>query len=157
MNCSTPGFPVLHYLLKFAQLMSIESVILSNHLILCCPLLPLPSIFPSIRVFSFESALYIRWPKYWSFWFNITPSNEYAGFISFRVDWSFPNLHSPFSHEINSWFHFPICWNHLINCFSQDYISLLTNSVWCWLGKKLETEIANKWYKIQGLYYIQQL
>jgi len=67
--------------------MSIESVMLSNHLILCHPLLLLPSIFPSIRVFSSESALHIRWPKYWSFSFSISPSNEYAGLISFRMDW----------------------------------------------------------------------
>ena len=66
------------------KLMSIESVIPSNHLILCCPLL-LPSIFPSIRVFSNESVLHIRWPKYWSF--NFIPSNEYSGLISFRIDW----------------------------------------------------------------------
>ena len=68
------------------KLMSIESVMISNHLILCRPLLPL-SIFPSIRVFSNESALHIRWPKYWSFSFNISPSNEYSGLISFRIDW----------------------------------------------------------------------
>ena len=67
--------------------MSTESVMLSNHLILCHPLLLLPSIFPSIRVFSKESALYIRWPKYWSFSFSISPSNEYSGLISFRIDW----------------------------------------------------------------------
>ena len=67
--------------------MSIESVIPSNHLILCHPLLLLPSIFPSIRVFFNEAALHIRWPKYWSFSFNISPSNEYPGLISFRMDW----------------------------------------------------------------------
>ena len=67
--------------------MSIESVMPSNHLILCRPLLLLPSIFPSIRVFSNESALRIRWPKYWSFSFNMSPSNEHSGLISFRVDW----------------------------------------------------------------------
>ena len=67
--------------------MSIESVMLSNHLILCCSLLLLPSIFPSIRVFSYESALHIRWPKYWSFSFSISPSHEYSGLISFRMDW----------------------------------------------------------------------
>ena len=67
--------------------MSIEPVMPSNHLILCHPLLLLPSIFPSIRVFSNESALYIRWPKYWSFSFSISPSNEYSGLISFRMDW----------------------------------------------------------------------
>ena len=67
--------------------MSIESVMPSNHLILFRPLLLLPSIFPSIRVFSNESALHIRWPKYWSFSFSISPSNEYSGLISFRIDW----------------------------------------------------------------------
>ena len=69
------------------KLMSIESVMPSNHLVLCCPFLLSPSIFPSIRVFSDESALYIRWPKYWSFSFNIGPSNEHPGLISFRMDW----------------------------------------------------------------------
>ena len=69
------------------RLMSIESVMPSNLLILCRPLLLLPSIFPSIRVLSNESALHIRWPKYWSFSFNISPSNEYSGLISFRMDW----------------------------------------------------------------------
>ena len=67
--------------------MSIELVMLSNHLFLCCPLLLLPSIFPRIRVFSNESAVRIMWPKYWSFIFNISPSNEYSGLISFRMDW----------------------------------------------------------------------
>ena len=67
--------------------MSIESVMPSNYIILCHPLLLLPSIFPSIRVFSKESALHIRWPKYWSFSFNISPSNECSGLISFRMDW----------------------------------------------------------------------
>ena len=69
------------------KLMSIESVMLSNHLILCCPLLLLPSIFPSISVFSNESVLHIRWPKYWSFSFSFSPSKEYSGLISFRIDW----------------------------------------------------------------------
>ena len=69
------------------KLMSIELVMPSNHLIFCCPLSLLPSIFPSIRVFSDESVLHIRWPKYWSFSFSISPSNEYSGLISFRMDW----------------------------------------------------------------------
>ena len=69
------------------KLMSSESVMPSNHPVLCCPLLFLPSIFPRIRVFSKESVLYSRWPKYWSFTFNISPSNEYSGLISFRMDW----------------------------------------------------------------------
>ena len=70
-----------------SKLMSIRPVMPSNHLILCCPLLLPPSIFPRIRVFSNESALYIRWPKYWSFSFSIIPSNECSGLISFRIDW----------------------------------------------------------------------
>ena len=73
--------------LSLTKLMFIESVMPSNHLILCCPLLLLTSIFPSIRVFSSESALHIRWPKYWSFSFSICPSNEYSGLISSRIDW----------------------------------------------------------------------
>ena len=85
MDCSTPGFPVCHQLLELAQIMSIELVMPSNHLILCRPLLLLPSIFPSIKVFSNESVLHIRWPKYWSF--SISPSNEYSRLISFRIDW----------------------------------------------------------------------
>ena len=68
--------------------MSIELVMPSNHLILCRPLLLLPSIFPSIKIFSYESVLHVRWPKYWSFSFSISPSNEYSGLISFRIDWS---------------------------------------------------------------------
>ena len=87
MNRSTPGLPVHHQLLEFTQTQSIESVMPSNHLILCHPLLFLPSIFPSIRVFSNESALCIRCPKFWSFSFSISPSNEYSGLISFRMDW----------------------------------------------------------------------
>ena len=89
MDCSTPGFPVLHYLPESSQIHVIESVTPSNHLILCHPLLLLPSIFPSIRVFSNESALRIRWPKYWSFSFSFSISlcNEYSGSISFRFDW----------------------------------------------------------------------
>ena len=87
MNCSTPGLPVHRQLPELLKLMSIELVMPSNHLILCCPLLLLPSIFPSIRVFSNESALGIRWPKYWSFSFNISPSNEHPELISFRMDW----------------------------------------------------------------------
>ena len=108
MDCSMPGFPVHHQLLELTQtqvypvsdtiqpshitnsqsllkLMFIESVMSSNHLILCHPLLLLPSIFPTIRVFSNESVLHIRWLKYWSFSFSISPSNEYSGLISFRI------------------------------------------------------------------------
>ena len=85
MDCSTPGFPSISW--SLLKLMSIESVMPFNHFILCRPLLLPPSIFPSIRVFSNESVLRIRWPKYWSFSFNISPSSEYSGLISFRIDW----------------------------------------------------------------------
>ena len=87
MNRSMPGLPVHHQLPEFTQLTSIESVMPSSHLILCCPLLLLPSIPPSIRVFSNESTLHMRWPKYWSFSFSISPSKEHPGPISFRMDW----------------------------------------------------------------------
>ena len=87
MNCSTPGLPVHHQLPESTETHVIELVMPSKHLILCRPPLLLPSIFPSIRVFSSKSALRIRWPKYWSFSFNISPSNEHLGLISFRMDW----------------------------------------------------------------------
>ena len=86
MNCSMPGLPVHHQLWSTPKLMSIESLMPSNYLILYRPLLLLPSIFPSSRVFSHESVLCIRWPKYWSLSFNIKPSNEHPGLISFRMD-----------------------------------------------------------------------
>ena len=87
MDYSTPGFPVLPISWSLFKLMSIELVMPSNQLILCCPLLLMPSIFPSVRVFSNESVLHIKWPKNWSFSFSICPSNEYSGLISFRMDW----------------------------------------------------------------------
>ena len=87
MDYNTPGFPVLHQLPELAQIQVHYSVMPPNHLILCHPLLLLPSVFPSIRVFSSESVLCIRWPKYWSFSFSISPSNEYSGLISSRMDW----------------------------------------------------------------------
>ena len=86
MDCSLPGFLVLHYLLEFAQI-HVRWVMPSNHLILCCPLLLLPSIFLSIKVFSKELAFPIRLPNYWSFSFSISLSNEYSGLISYRIDW----------------------------------------------------------------------
>ena len=87
MDRSTPDFPVHHQLPELTKLMSIESVMPSNHLILCHPLLLPPSIFPSIRGFSNESVLHIRWPKDWSFSVSIGSSSEYSGLISFRMDW----------------------------------------------------------------------
>ena len=85
MDCSTPGLPVYHQLLEFTQT-HVESVMPSNNIILFHPILP-PSIFPSIRVFSNQSVLCIRWPKYYRFSYSISPSNEYSGLISFRMDW----------------------------------------------------------------------
>ena len=84
--CSMPGLPVHRQLLEFTQT-HVHWVSNANHLILCCPLLLQPSVFPSIMVFSNELVLLIRWPKYWSFSFSISPSNEYSGLISFRMDW----------------------------------------------------------------------
>ena len=86
MDCRTPGFLSLTIFKSLLKLMSIDSMMLFNHLILCCPLLLLPSIFSRIRAFPKESALCIRWPKYWSFRFSISSSNEYSGLISFRMD-----------------------------------------------------------------------
>ena len=87
MDCSTLGFPVLHHLPEFVQFVYVHSVMPSNHLFLCRSLLLMTSIFPSIRGSSNESVLCIRWPKYWSFCFSISPSNEYSGLISFRIEW----------------------------------------------------------------------
>ena len=87
MNCSTPGLPSITISWSSLKLTSIESVMPSSHLIFCHPLLLLPSIFPSIRVFSNESALHIRWPKYGNFSLSISSSNEHPGWISFRMDW----------------------------------------------------------------------
>ena len=86
MDCSMPGLPV-HHFWSLLKLMPIKLVMLSNHLTHCGPLFLLPSIFPSIRVLSNESVLHIRWPKYWSFSLSISPSSEYSGLISFRIDW----------------------------------------------------------------------
>ena len=86
MDYSMPGFPFHHQLLELTQIHVHRVGDASNHFILCHPLLLLPAVFPSIRVFSNESVLHIRWPKYWSFSFSINPSNEYSGLISFRID-----------------------------------------------------------------------
>ena len=113
MDFRTRGFPVLYHLPEQQQQQqsllklresTTESIMTSNHFILCRSLLLLPSIFPSIRVFSNESALHIRWPKYWSFSFSINPSNEYSGLISFRIDWfdllvAQSTLKSPLQHH----------------------------------------------------------
>ena len=100
-------------LLKF---MSIELVMLSNHLILCCLHFLLPSIFPSIRVFSSESAVHIRWPKYQSFSFSISPSNEYSGLISFRIDWFDLLVVSGVFSSTRVWRHQPSLWSNSHIC-----------------------------------------
>ena len=87
MNHSMPGLPVITNSRSSLKLTSIESVMPSSHLILCCPLLLLPPIPPSLRVFSNESTFHMRWPKYWSFNFSISPSKEHSGLISFTMDW----------------------------------------------------------------------
>ena len=87
MDGRTPGFPVPHISQSLLRFVSIESVMPSSHLVLCHPLLLLPSIFPSIRMFSSELVLSIRWPKYWSFSFSHSPFNDYSGLISSRIDW----------------------------------------------------------------------
>ena len=87
IDCSTPGLPVLHHVLELLKFTFTESVMPSNHLILWRPLLLLPSIFPSIRVFTNESSLCIRWPKYWSFSFSISSSNQYLRLLNIRIDW----------------------------------------------------------------------
>ena len=99
MDCSMPGFPVLHCLLEFASIMLVMPL---NHLILCHPLLILLSAFPSIRVFSSKSALWVRWPKYWSFSFSISPSNEFSRLISFRIDYLIFLLSRGFSKVFSS-------------------------------------------------------
>jgi len=95
MDCKTPGLLVHHQILELAQTHAIELVIPSNHFILCHPILLLPSIIPNIRVFPKELVLCIRWLKYWSFSFSISPSSEYSGLISFRSDWLFRSPCSP--------------------------------------------------------------
>ena len=137
MNLSTPGLPVRHQLPDFITLMSIELMMPYNHLILCRPLLFLPSIFPSIRVFSNESALHIRWPKYWSFSFNISPSNEHSGLISFRMDWLDllavqGTLKSLLQHGSS------ILWRFFIAQFSHPYMTTgktISLSRWTFVGK----------------------
>ena len=121
MDCCTPGFPVLHYLLEFAQTHVHWVIMPSNHLILCRSLLFLLAIFPSIRGSSSESALYIRWSKYWSFNCSISPSNEYLGLISFRINW----LISLQSKGLSRVFSSTIVWKHQ---FFSTQPSLWSNS-----------------------------
>ena len=143
LDCSMPGFLSFAISQNLFKLMSIKSVMPSSHLIFCCPLL-LPSIFPSIRVFSNELALFTRWPKYWSFSFSISPCSEYSGLISFRIDWvdlavqrtlkSLLQNHSSkasvFSAQLSSWSNSYFIHDYWKNC-NFDYIDL------CWQSNEM--------------------
>ena len=119
MDCSMPGLPVRHYIPEFIKLMSTESMMPSNHLILCHSLFPLPSIFPTIKVFFSESVLCIRWPKFWNFSFSIYPSNEYSGWFPFRstglisLKSQESSLAPQFESIISSGFNFMVQLSHL--------------------------------------------
>ena len=154
MDCSTPGFPVHHQLLSLLKLISIVLVMSSNRLIPCCPLLLPPSIFPSIRVFSNESVLHIRWPKYWSF--SISPSNEYSGLISFRIDWfdllvvqglsrvysnTTVQKHQFFSTQLSLWSNSHIHTRLLENTYTYIYISTLYIYIFTYLCMYIYTHI----------------
>ena len=136
-TCQAPlFFTISQSLLK---LMSIESVMPSNHLILCCPLLLLPSIFPSIRVSSNESVFHIRWPKYWSFSFGISPSKEYSGLVSFRIDWfdllvvqgTLKNLLQHHSSRASILWHLALSWALFMVQLSHPHIT-----AFAWSSKK---------------------
>ena len=125
MDCITPGFPVLHCLPELLKPMFIESVMPSSHLVLCRPLLLLPSIFPSIRVCTNESVLLIRWPKYWSFSFSISLSSEYSGLIYFRIDW-FVQFRIVVRGTLKSLLQHPI-WKHQSSALSLSNSPALTS------------------------------
>ena len=117
--------------------MSIESVMPSNHLIHCRPLLLLPSFFPSIRLFSNESALHTRWPKYWSFSFSFSPSNEYLGLISFRIDWFDLTVQGTLKHH-NSKASFPQCSAFFMDQLSHPYMNIgktIAFTMWTFVSK----------------------
>ena len=131
---SMPGLPVHHQLRELAQthVQRVSDAI--KHLILCCPLLLLPSILPSLRVFSNESVLHIRWPKYWSFSFSISPSNEYSGLISFRMDWLISLLSKGLSRVFSST---PVHSTVQKHQFFWAQLSLLSSShIHTWLLEK---------------------
>ena len=148
MNCSSPGFPSFTISQSLLKLMSIESVMAFNHLILCCPLLLLPSIFPSIRVFSKESALHIRWPKCWSFSFSISPSNEYSGLISLGLTGLISLLSKGFSRVFSS----TKCFESLY-AFKNYTEQMLNKSALNhpWFQQEITREIKNilNWLKVK--------
>ena len=130
MNCSMTVFPVLHYSLSLLKLMSIESVMPSNHLIICCSFLQLPSIFPSIRCFSKELALCNKWPKSWSFTCSISPFNEYSGLSSFMIDWFEPLA----VRELSRVFSSTTVWKHQF--FSAQPFLWSNSHICLWLLEK---------------------
>ena len=145
MDCSTPGLPVHHQLPEFTKLMSIELVMPSNHLILYHPLLLSPSIFPSISIFSNESALRIRWPKYWNFSFNISPSNDHSGLISFRMDWLDLLVITPkFTYNFNS---FPLKFQAV---FFAQTDKLIQTFIWKVKGLWISNTILKRKNKAGG-------
>ena len=142
MDFSTAGFSVFHHALEFTQIhvhWLSDAIQPSNHVILCCPLLLLPSICPSIRVFSNDSALCIRWPKYWSFSFSVSPSSEYSGLIFFRIDW----LISFQSKGLSKVFSNTTVWKHL-------FLSHLDNkhTLWTIIFQKMHLEMS--WWKLSA-------
>ena len=143
MDCSMPGLPVHQQLWSLLKLMSIQLVMPSSCLILCPPLLLLPSIFPSKRVFPNESVLCIRWPKYWIFSFSISPSNEYSGLISFKIDWfdllgtpkgSQESSPAPQFKSINSLVLSLLYGPHLTS-LHMTTIKTITLTIWTFVGK----------------------
>ena len=132
MDCTSPVFPVLHYLWSMLKLMSIEPVMPSNHVILCRLLLLLPSTFPSIRDFFSESAFCNRWPKYWSSCFSISPSSEYSGLISLKTDWF--DL---------------ISVQGTLNSLLQHHSSTKTSLLWC--SSSMKPHISVSW--LPGFYH----
>ena len=157
MDCSMPGFPVLHYRPEFAQLMSTDLVMPSNHLILCCLLLHLPSIFPSIRVFSNELALHIRWPMYWSF--SISPSNEYSELISFKIGNASVWAHWNHSFQRHLTYLEPVTYFHILSFLSSgltvgigynltavQFSSVMSDSATPWTtAHQASLSITNAW------------
>ena len=136
------------------KFMSIESVMPSNHLILCHPLFLLPSIFPTIRVFSNESVLSIRWPKYWSFSFSISPSSEHSGFISFRIDWLDllavqATLNSLLQHH-SSKVSILRCSAFFLVQLSHPYRTTVALTKWAFVGKVMSLCFLDKYFPLYG-------
>ena len=143
MHCSIPGFPILHYLLEFAQphVHWVITMMPANHLILCCPLPLLPSIFPSIRVFSNKSVVRIRWPEYWSFSFSISPSNEYWVLISYQDSLVWSPLIFPLTMKA--------VMSLLFNMLSR-FVTAVLSSIKCLLISWLQSPL--QWFYVEGFF-----